>query len=151
MRDDDGAELQTMRRMARAGFRRHYGEAARARLTAAVATRTPFPERLVHFWSNHFAISADKQSVVGFAGNYENEAIRPHVMGKFSDLLTAAVHHHAMLLFLDQSQSFGPASRLATRVSTRGRRQAPGLHGTLAGECLELHTLRVRDGNAQVE
>src|SRR3546814_17721077 len=81
--------------MARAGFRRHYGEAARARLAAAVATQTPFPERLVHFWANHFAISADKQSVVGFAGNYENEAIRPHVMGKFSDLLTAAVHHRS--------------------------------------------------------
>src|SRR3546814_4670723 len=91
MRDDDGADVQAMRRMARAGFRRHYGEAARARLAAAVASQTPFPERLVHFWANHFAISADKQSVVGFAGNYENEAIRPHVMGKFSDLLTAAV------------------------------------------------------------
>src|SRR3546814_4860236 len=86
-------------------FRRHYGEAARARLAAAVATQTPFPERLVHFWANHFAISADKQSVVGFAGNYENEAIRPHVMGKFSDLLTAAVHHPAMLLSSEEHTS----------------------------------------------
>src|SRR3546814_20960140 len=115
-----------MRRMARAGFRRHYGEAARARLAAAVASQTPFPERLVHFWANHFAISADKQSVVGFAGNYENEASRPHVMGKFSDLLTAAVHHPAMLPFLDQAQSFGPDSRFAPRARNRRRRQAPG-------------------------
>src|SRR3546814_17775462 len=75
MRDDDGAELQTMRRMARAGFRRHYGEAARARLTAAVATRTPFPQRIRHSCSNHFALSAAKHSVVGFAGHYENTAI----------------------------------------------------------------------------
>src|SRR3546814_6077867 len=111
-RADDGADVQAMRRMARAGFRRHYGEAARARLAAAVATQTPFPARLVHFWANHFAISADKQSVVGFAGNYENEAIRPHVMGKFSDLLTAAVHHPAILLFLDQARSEEHTSEL---------------------------------------
>ena len=151
MRDDDGAEVQTMRRMARAGFRRHYGEAARARLTAAVATRTPFPERLVHFWSNHFAISADKQTVVGFAGNYENDAIRPHVMGKFSDLLSAAVHHPAMLLFLDQAQSFGPDSPFAARVRNRGKRQAPGLNENLAREIMELHTLGVRAGYTQAD
>lgn len=42
-----------------AATRRHYADAATARLTNAVATSTPFPEKLVHFWSNHFAISAD--------------------------------------------------------------------------------------------
>jgi uncharacterized protein (DUF1800 family) len=68
MRDDDPMP-EAMRRMARAGFRRHYAEAAGARLAAAVATpRPPFPERLVHFWTNHFAVSADKQTVIGFAG-----------------------------------------------------------------------------------
>ncbi|KGB58628.1 DUF1800 domain-containing protein [Sphingopyxis sp. SE2] len=151
MRDDDGSAVEAMRRMSRAGFRRHYGEAASARLAAAVATQTPFAERLVHFWSNHFAISADKQTVVGFAGNYENEAIRPHVMGKFSDLLTAAVHHPAMLLFLDQAQSFGPDSAFATRVRNRGRRQAPGLNENLAREIMELHTLGVRAGYTQAD
>ncbi|HKX88076.1 MAG TPA: DUF1800 family protein, partial [Sphingopyxis sp.] len=128
MPDSDDAMPEAMRRMARAGFRRHYADAAGARLAAAVATPTPFAERLVHFWSNHFAVSADKQTVVGFAGNYENEAIRPHIMGKFSDLLTAAVHHPAMLLYLDQAQSFGPDSAFATRVRNRGNRQAPGLN-----------------------
>ena len=151
MRDDDGGAVEAMRRMSRAGFRRHYADAASARLVAAVATPTPFAERLVHFWSNHFAISADKQTVVGFAGNYENEAIRPHVMGKFSDLLTAAVHHPAMLLFLDQAQSFGPNSQFATRVRNRGNRQAPGLNENLAREILELHTLGVRAGYTQAD
>ena len=151
MRDDDGSAVEAMRRMSRAGFRRHYGEAASARLAAAVATPTPFAERLVHFWSNHFAISADKQTVVGFAGNYENDAIRPHVMGKFSDLLSAAVHHPAMLLFLDQAQSFGPDSPFAARVRNRGKRQAPGLNENLAREIMELHTLGVRAGYTQAD
>ena len=151
MRDDDGGAAEAMRRMSRAGFRRHYADAAGARLAAAVATPTPFPERLVHFWANHFAVSADKQTVVGFAGNYENEAIRPHIMGKFSDLLIAAVHHPAMLLFLDQAQSFGPDSQFATRVRNRGNRQAPGLNENLAREILELHTLGVRAGYTQTD
>lgn len=150
MRDDDPMP-ETMRRMARAGFRRHYAEAAGGRLAAAVATPTPFPERLVHFWTNHFAVSADKQTVIGFAGNYENEAIRPHIMGKFSDLLVAAVHHPAMLLYLDQAQSFGPDSDFATRVRNRGNRQAPGLNENLAREILELHTLGVRTGYTQAD
>ena len=150
MRDDDPMP-EAMRRMARAGFRRHYADAAAARLAAAVATPTPFPERLVHFWANHFAVSADKQTVVGFAGNYENEAIRPHIMGKFADLLIAAVRHPAMLLYLDQAQSFGPDSPFATRVRSRGKRQAPGLNENLARVILELHTLGVRAGYTQTD
>lgn len=146
---EGGAMPEAMRRMARAGFRRHHAEAVAARLTAAVATRTPFPERLVHFWSNHFAVSADKQAVIGFAGNYENEAIRPHIMGKFADLLIAAVRHPAMLLYLDQTQSFGPDSVFATRARSRGRSQTPGLNENLAREILELHTLGVRTGYTQ--
>ncbi len=140
-----------LRRMLRSAIRLHYVDASAARLSAAVATSTPFPERLVHFWANHFAVSADKQTVVGFAGNYENEAIRPHIMGKFSDLLINAAHHPAMLLYLDQAQSFGPDSPFATRVRNRGRRQAPGLNENLAREILELHTLGVRTGYTQTD
>lgn len=140
-----------LRRLSRSAIRRHYVEATAARLTAAIATPTPFPERLVHFWANHFAVSADKQTVIGFVGNYENEAIRPHIMGKFSDLLIAAVKHPAMLLYLDQAQSFGPESPFATRVRNRGRRQAPGLNENLAREILELHTLGVRTGYTQAD
>lgn len=140
-----------LRRMMRSAIRRHYVDASAARLSAAVATSTPFPERLVHFWANHFAVSADKQTVVGFAGDYENAAIRPHIMGKFSDLLIAAVRHPAMLLYLDQAQSFGPDSVFATRVRDRGRRQPPGLNENLAREILELHTLGVRTGYTQTD
>eukprot|EP01136_Pigoraptor_vietnamica_P003122 Opistho-1_new@31947 len=102
MNEEEKGMDPELRRMLRSAIRRHYVDASAARLSAAIATSTPFPERLVHFWANHFAVSADKQTVVGFAGNYENEAIRPHVMGKFSDLLISAAHHPAMLLYLDQ-------------------------------------------------
>ncbi len=63
--------------------RRHYIEQTNARYRAAAETDTPFHERLVHFWSNHFAISADKQPIPAVAGLYEKEAIRPNVTGKF--------------------------------------------------------------------
>ena len=151
MSDEEKGMDPELRRLSRSAIRRHYVEAIAARLTAAVATPTPFAERLVHFWANHFAVSADKQAVIGFVGNYENEAIRPHIMGKFADLLIAAVKHPAMLLYLDQAQSFGPDSAFATRVRNRGNRQAPGLNENLAREILELHTLGVRAGYTQAD
>ncbi|ANY18753.1 hypothetical protein A6F68_00218 [Tsuneonella dongtanensis] len=132
------------------GLRMAYIGAVNARLASAVATDTPFAERLVHFWSNHFAISADKQPVVPLAGNYEFEAIRPHVMGNFHDMLVAAVLHPAMLLFLDQAQSVGPNSRIAQRGNRANGRQR-GLNENLAREILELHTLGVRTGYSQAD
>lgn len=120
-----------------------YVAAADARLDAAVASDTDFAERLVHFWSNHFAVSIDKLPVLALAGDYEFTAIRPNIMGKFSDLLFAAVTHPAMLLYLDQAQSIGPNSPLAIRVAARRNREL-GLNENLAREILELHTLGVR-------
>jgi len=140
-----------LRKLGRSEIRRHYVDAASARLANAVATSTPFPERLTYFWANHFAVSADKLPVIGFTGNYENEAIRPNIMGKFSDLLIAAVRHPAMLLYLDQAQSFGPDSPMSERIRARGRREAPGLNENLAREILELHTLGVRTGYTQAD
>jgi uncharacterized protein (DUF1800 family) len=81
-------------------------------------------ERLVHFWSNHFAVSVDKLLVVGLAGGFEADAIRPNVLGRFEDLLLAVVRHPAMLLYLDQAQSIGPSSpyiRSAFAAGTRSR------------------------------
>jgi uncharacterized protein (DUF1800 family) len=102
-------------------------------------------ERLVHFWSNHFAVSVDKAAVLGLAGPMEFEAIRPQMRGRFRDLLRAVVRHPAMLLYLDQAQSVGPDSPFGRRVQ---RRQL-GLNENLAREILELHTLGVDGGYAQ--
>lgn len=134
----------------RNALRQIYTNAVEARLGAALASDTGFAERLVHFWSNHFAISIDKQSTIGFAGDFEFTAIRPNIMGKFGDLLMAAVTHPAMLLYLDQAQSIGPGSPLALRVAARRNREL-GLNENLAREILELHTLGVRSVYSQAD
>lgn len=138
------------RRFARRQGQDYYATAVAARATAALTTPAPFVERLVHFWANHFAVSADKLTVVGLAGTLEFEAIRPHVLGRFGDMLTAVEHHPAMLLYLDQAQSVGPGSPLGSRAAARGVRRI-GLNENLAREILELHTLGVRTGYAQAD
>ena len=135
-------------RETRADGRGHYIDAVGARMEATMRTPAPFIERLVHFWANHFAVSADKLTVVGLAGTMEFDAIRPHVLGKFADMLMAVERHPAMLLYLDQAQSVGPNSPLGQQVAGRGRRQV-GLNENLAREIMELHTMGVGSGYAQ--
>ena len=121
-----------------------------ARLDSALTTSSPFVERLVHFWANHFAVSIDKLPVIGLAGLLEFEAIRPHVLGRFSDMLLAVEQHPAMLVFLDQAQSIGPESQAGIFAAMRGRKQL-GLNENLAREIMELHTLGVRTGYSQAD
>ncbi len=119
------------------------------RYRLAAATRQPFRERLVRFWANHFAVSADKLPLAALAGDFENEAIRPRVTGRFADLLRAAVRHPAMILYLDNERSMGPDSRLARVLTQRGR--TSGLNENLAREVMELHTLGVDGGYTQAD
>ena len=146
MPDDADAAL-ALRRQARGNLRKHYVDAVNARVQAAVNTPAPFAERLVHFWSNHFAVSVEKISVSPLAGAFEFEAVRPHVMGKFSDMLKAVERHPAMLLYLDQASSIGPGSVFGQRPRVMARKR--GLNENLAREILELHTLGVRTGYGQ--
>jgi uncharacterized protein (DUF1800 family) len=129
----------------------YYLDQVAARYRVAVATEESFRERLVHFWTNHFAVSADKPQVLALAGTLENEAIRPHVAGRFAEMLAAVEAHPAMILYLDNQASIGPGSQLAQR---RGRRAAAddrklGINENLAREILELHTLGVDGGYTQ--
>ncbi len=142
--------MQETRRFVRQDSRGHYLALVGARADAALTTATPFVDRLVHFWANHFAVSADKLTVVGLAGLLEVEAIRPNVLGTFSDMLLAVEQHPAMLLYLDQAQSIGPDSIVGTRVAARGARKV-GLNENLAREIMELHTLGVRTGYSQAD
>lgn len=130
-------------------LREHYLSQTNARFRTAIDTDYPFHERLVHFWSNHFAVSADKQPVSALAGLFENEAIRPNLAGKFYDLLLAVEKHPAMILYLDNQRSIGPGSILAQRANRRRRDQQFGLNENLAREILELHTLGVDGGYTQ--
>lgn len=116
-----------------------------ARTTQQTEASIGFTERLVLFWSNHFSISASKHPSVRIqAGAFEREAIRPHILGRFSDLLKAVEQHPAMLIYLDNHLSVGPT----TRFARRGRR---GLNENLAREILELHTLGVDSGYTQAD
>lgn len=148
-RRDPNDPTAQVRRDARLQARDHYGDGVSARALTALNSPAPFVERLVHFWANHFAVSADKLEMVGLAGNLEFEAVRPHVLGKFGDMLHAVERHPAMLLYLDQAQSVGPNSALGQFAGRRG--QKAGLNENLAREILELHTLGVRTGYSQAD
>jgi uncharacterized protein (DUF1800 family) len=120
-----------------------------ARFRQAIGTAQPFLERLTHFWSNHFAVSIDKALLPGLAGAREREAIRPHVLGTFRDLLLAADSHPAMLLYLDNQGSTGPHSQVALRAEEKGSERKAGINENLAREIMELHTLGVGGGYTQ--
>lgn len=142
--------IAASRKYAQQTARQQYLALVGARMTAALTTDTPFVERMVHFWANHFAISIDKLTLTGMGGLLEMEAIRPNVLGKFSDMVLAVERHPAMLLYLDQAQSIGPQSRAGQRIAARGNRKA-GLNENLAREIMELHTLGVRTGYTQAD
>ena len=117
-------------------------------LSARIASDTPFVERLVAFWSNHLCVSvAVSRQVAALAGHYERTAIRPHVLGNFTDMVMASARHPAMLFYLDNVQSIGPGSRAAQRRGRGGR--ARGLNENYARELMELHTLGVDGGYSQ--
>jgi len=121
-----------------------YQQEAAARTIVQIESDQPLRERLTLFWSNHFTVSVIRPIVLGLAGSFEREAIRPHVTGRFHDLLLAVVRHPAMLLYLDNAGSIGPHSR-------PGEKRGKGLNENLARELLELHTLGVDGGYTQAD
>ncbi len=147
---------------ARRQARRRLQEIAAAELRQALTTRVtsdrPFVERLVAFWSNHLCVSMGAKVLVApLAGSYERDVIRPHVLGRFEDMVLASARHPAMLAYLDNFQSIGPASPAATLGQRAGRPRAAqqpaparrGLNENYARELLELHTLGVDGGYTQ--
>ncbi|NKB35844.1 MAG: DUF1800 family protein [Gammaproteobacteria bacterium] len=137
-------------RMARS-MRPVYMDFVMARSIQAIQSPSPFYERLVHFWSNHFAVSADKPQMLGLVGTLEFEAIRPHVNGRFSEMLMAVEKHPATLTYLDNFQSIGPNSLIARHAGKRKRERKFGINENLAREILELHTLGVNGGYSQTD
>ena len=116
-----------------------------ARLARVAEAKPGFAERLVAFWTNHFAIEADNGGVVRtLVGPFEREAIRPHILGSFEELLFAATRHPAMLVYLNNATSVGPDSKA-------GQRREAGLNENHARELMELHTLGVDGGYTQAD
>jgi uncharacterized protein (DUF1800 family) len=132
-------------------YRPVYVAEASARFRQAVSTDRSFVERLTYFWTNHFAVSIDKNLVLGLAGSLEREAIRPNVLGRFCDMLLAVERHPAMLLYLDNHLSVGPHSQAARLLERRKGGRRVGINENLARETLELHTLGVGGGYTQAD
>src|SRR5215470_5579228 len=138
---DKSVLKEQFRKEARALYLQEVG----ARTLAAIHSKAPLIERLTHFWSNHFTVSITGKPILAvLVGAFEREAIRPHVAGRFHDMLRAVVTHPAMLIYLDNATSVGPNSRA-------GRARDKGLNENLARELLELHTLGVDGGYTQAD
>jgi uncharacterized protein (DUF1800 family) len=113
-----------------------------ARLESVRSANTGLGERLVAFWANHFAVDRRGPLTSALAGAFEREAIRPNILGRFSDMLGAVTRHPAMLFYLNNNISIGPNSKA-------GIRRDRGLNENHARELLELHTVGVDAGYRQ--
>jgi uncharacterized protein (DUF1800 family) len=117
-----------------------------ARITRAVLSERQLEEAMVEFWFNHFNVYAPKGAVRWMVPAYEREAIRPHVLGRFRDLVLATARHPAMLFYLDNWLSTR-ADLVLPRGPNAGRPM--GLNENYARELMELHTLGVDGGYTQ--
>ncbi len=136
-----GRDPETRKQLMDEARERYIAEAS-LHLDVASRTRTPFRERLVAFWSNHFTVSIARPEVLGVAAGFERDVVRAHLDGSFEEMLLASTRHPAMLAYLDNLKSTGP-------TSPAGHRRELGLNENLAREVLELHTLGVDGGYGQ--
>jgi uncharacterized protein (DUF1800 family) len=116
------------------------------KMLRAIYSTRQLDEVLVDFWYNHFNIFLDKGADRFMVTEYERESIRPHVLGKFRDLLEATAKSPAMLFYLDNWQSVGPNAPAGRGNAKQPRR---GLNENYGRELLELHTLGVDGGYTQ--
>ena len=98
-------------------------ELSQQRLLRAIYSERQLEEVLVDFWMNHFNVFVGKGQVRVYLTEYERDAVRPHVLGKFRDLLGATAHSPAMLFYLDNWQSAAPPGAPTTAESERNRNQ----------------------------
>ena len=130
-----------------------------AKIARAVSSERQLQEVMVDFWENHFSVFAGKGLTRFLIADYERDAIRPHALGKFRDLLGGVAKSPAMLFYLDNWRSAADSSH-RTLVADRARRRAPGarrpatprrsgLNENYGRELMELHTLGVDGGYTQ--
>ncbi|HEY7470736.1 MAG TPA: DUF1800 domain-containing protein [Gemmatimonadota bacterium] len=157
MGDVDSIERRRrMREMREEGFessRRIGAELAAARLQRAVYSERQLEAVMTDFWFNRFNVYWGKGMNRWLVPDYEREAIRPHVFGRFEDMLLATARHPAMLFYLDNWRSIAPDSLRPDGVA-RAARDVPegaGFNENYARELLELHTLGVDGGYTQAD
>lgn len=140
-RQGQGEEAQKIYKQAFKPFQRDLDLNFARMAGRSIETDQPFRERLTRFWADHFTVVGKSRLLRQMVPAYIEEAIRPHISGRFSDMLQAAILHPMMLYYLDQTASFGPNS-----VAALGKR---GLNENLARELLELHTLGANGAYSQ--
>lgn len=119
------------------------------KLYRAIYSNRQIEEVLADFWMNHFNVFNGKGPVRAFLTSYERDAIRPHIFGRFRDMLLATARHPAMLFYLDNWQSQVPRDDLPLPPVPGARR--PGLNENYGRELMELHTLGVDGGYTQAD
>ncbi len=131
-----------------------------AKMVRAVESERQLQEVLADFWNNHFNIDLRRAPCGILKIADDRDAIRPHVMGKFRDLLGASAHSPAMLVYLDnylstadpgaETAAVMPARRARLKAAAQQKKKAPtGLNENYAREIMELHTLGVDGGYTQ--
>ena len=135
---------QEVRKMIQRESRDGLQKEIEARSRFAASTQSPFAERWVRFWSNHFTVAARNAQLIGIVGPFERDVIRPNAFGSFAGLLGHATFHPTMLIYLDANRSIGPSTIAA-------QRRKAGLNENLAREVLELHTVGVGSGYTQAD
>ncbi|MBM3604678.1 MAG: DUF1800 domain-containing protein [Alphaproteobacteria bacterium] len=134
----EGGDQEEYRQYRQEMGRRHF-HAVVERFVRALDAPSGFGERLVAFWASHFAVRGGNPHTDLLSAALVDEAIRPHLTGRFAEMMIAAETHPAMLLYLDQVSSVGPNSIRARRRPDKGF----GLNENLAREMIELHSLGV--------
>jgi len=123
-----------------------------SRILRAVYSERQLQEVMVDFWTNHFNVFANKGADRWLLPAYDRDTIRPHALGKFSDLLQATAQSPAMLFYLDNFQSVSPDSNNRGPLMRRPQQQNQprrGINENYARELMELHTLGVDGGYTQ--
>jgi uncharacterized protein (DUF1800 family) len=118
---------------------------AQGKLMRAIYSDRQLEEVLTDFWFNHFNVYLDKGADHFLVTEYERDVIRPHLLGRFRDLLEATAKSPAMLFYLDNWQSRAPGQ------AVRGNKALGGLNENYGRELMELHTLGVDGGYTQRE
>ena len=129
-------------------------ELTAARILRASESERQLNEVLVDFWMNHFNVYAKKGQGRFTIVSFERDTIRPHIWGKFEDLLEATAKSPAMLFYLDNARSVADEEHRSASYSaamrTKAGANAPrGLNENYARELMELHTLGVDGGYTQ--